>query len=480
MAAEHMTQGKLGGNLDEYATQKSIELLQKMVPPPETLIRALKYANALQAKEGFIPGAVLAPFVKRDIRAMDVNQQLAIPVTTPGHAMMMLITCTGHDSHGKKLYTIVHHNTGYGVEAYHYKRTLHGREKFQTGLVINDVNEDALCGPRSSFFSNVLALRPPSSKKLYEQIIPSLKGTIAPPSDNPRDWSHGQIGGSCTTFCGLSLIRSQLSHERYTEFREMGRLEMVLKSVRQIKSGWYSLTEQKIVTMDAVKKLEHSYERRHLEVPQELKETKRQLEAFFSPGVRRAAKLESCLFGLGRGRRKLNGVAFDAVEESGHMTPKDTADMVNMAFSLVRDGESSQASLDLAYGYFEKATHQFFKLLIQGKPRSSEEHAKWEGLALAMAQLKNHPLSADQMYFMAALCALIHLNMGDAKSPNVQQKFTKFYHQILSHVRALYPQAYTKRTYCDLVLTKSPFTEENRISTPDGMRRMKAAMLLAH
>ena len=115
MAAEHMTQGKLGGNLDEYATQKSIELLQKMVPPPETLIRALKYANALQAKEGFIPGAVLAPFVKRDIRAMDVNQQLAIPVTTPGHAMMMLITCTGHDSHGKKQYTIVHHNTGYGV-----------------------------------------------------------------------------------------------------------------------------------------------------------------------------------------------------------------------------------------------------------------------------------------------------------------------------------------------------------------------------
>ncbi len=274
MFAEHLARGNLSGNLTSFATAKTIKLLGKLENPPADLIQALSYAQRLCEID-------IAPkIIKQDIKNLAVGKSLAIPSSSSKHAMMLFITCTGIDESGKKIYKVVQHNQGAGIDNYHYRNVeTDGKLRFQTALELLDVTEEHLCREGSSFINQLLDNDQHGSvENLYEKILPQLKGRLAPPSLDQRLWGHGQIGGSCSALCVLSIVRSQLDKASYKTFRDLGRVEALLKSYRQIKSGWGNNSTQITVTLEIVRSLQHSLKKRKLELPDLLKTMKKQLK----------------------------------------------------------------------------------------------------------------------------------------------------------------------------------------------------------
>ncbi len=284
IAAEHLSQGSLSGNFTSAALARTITLLKKMESPPQDVLKALTYAHeSLKYHRS-------AKTIKNDIRNLEVGHSLAICSNSQPHAMILFITCTGIDGNGKKKYRVVQHNQGQGIENYHYQKTEShgGKKRYQTGLEIADVSEENLCSKEAPFISRLLRCKYfGSTKKLYEEILPLLKGKILPPSKDDRLWGHGQLGGSCTALCLLSLIRSQLPKDAYKEFRDLARVEVLLKSYRQIKRGWGNNTTQKMIALEVIKNMKKSLKT----LPNELKLVKAHLKKIEKPS-KRSRKIE--------------------------------------------------------------------------------------------------------------------------------------------------------------------------------------------
>ena len=477
-----MSQGNLSGNSDWDATERTLHVLQKMSHPPTSVIQALQYALKIQKNLLFKTG--IAHRVQRDVKKLEPGQSVAVPSSAKGHAMMMMITCVGKKPSGEKRYTVVQHNTGAGIANYHYyNRSMNGRPKYQTALEITDVSEEALCGHSSRFFSRLFALEESPVKKLYTKVIPLLRGTIAPPSSDPRLWSHGQIGGSCSASCGLSLIRSQLDRETFKEFRERSRIEMILESFQQIKEGGESSTDQKIVTLEVVRKLMHIYDRRGLPLPKELEETKKQLEEISSQSSQKIASFEKALLQKGLIKRTLHGQPFEVVDDgTGKLYGKDSADNINIAFSLIREGNFSQESLELAVKYIEKAVS-----LRTGLPCTQEENEKLLNIGFSMtSMLKDRPLTAEQMYVATAMTALAFDAIPTIReSRSIKKNLTElenFAVNLQNSFLALNKRAYDHRPILDsLILNQQDrlfgsSSSYQQIHTPSGMTYLKQRM----
>lgn len=284
VAAEHMSQGTLAGNNSRVACSQTIGLLEKMQPSSnnfQKVVEALKYAEKILNKVGGLipPYETVAKRVKKDIGSLKEGEFKAISSKGGGHATMMLIKCTKDNP---KTFELVQHNTGYGVNHYHYCRDLPGKKEYQTTLEITDISYENLCGKNSTFFRDLLKNGDPfiggDTDFLYNHIIPQLKGKIAPASDNNQLWSDGQIGGSCTARCNLSLIRSVVEPGEYKQFMDTARFEMLLRVYTQLKKGEYIPHVQKVVALEAIAKLEHSYEKRKLAFSENIKEMKSILE----------------------------------------------------------------------------------------------------------------------------------------------------------------------------------------------------------
>ena len=172
---------------------------------------------------------------EKNVSDLPEGQSLVMRASTRKHALILEITCTGVDSAKEKLYTVTVHNTGTGVVQYHPK----GKgNRYQTAYILENVSEERLCGSRSDFFSKLNLMAPVRNVNyLYEEVLPSLGGTLVEKPEDRRLWSHGQLGGSCTASSVLAFLRSRMTDQEFKQFRDVIRKETFLRMYRRIIEG---------------------------------------------------------------------------------------------------------------------------------------------------------------------------------------------------------------------------------------------------
>lgn len=401
--AEHMSQGKLAGNNPSIAIGKTIAILEKMNDPPKDLIHALTYARRISLAQhtstAFLVPTVIgvgasntitANVIKRDLKNLKTGKSLAIPCISPGHAMTLFIT---RQPDGK--FKVVQHNQGSGIGKFHYTKIDNaGKRLYQTALEIEDVEEENLCGVGALFIDLMLANSIPtvgSTDKLYQNIFPLLKGKIAPSIDDPRVWNPGQLGGSCTASSPLSLIRAQLDEDAYQEFRDIGRTEMVLKSFKQIKKGWGNNQVQKIVTLEVVKQLEGSLEKRAVPVPEELREMKKQLE-----GMHKTKRVKK-------------------------PPPKSLTQSLEYGFTVLKAGNFNDDSIQAAYPYINSQA-----------PLGENELKELVDFSKRLIKYcEGRPLTENQVYMMKEISSVLIDKIGASK------ELTKFHNSMRRRYNAI-------------------------------------------
>lgn len=392
-ASEHMAQGTLAGGPIHLAINLSVELLQQVNPPPTELIRTLQEVKEIN----FVAFDERAAAARERVQSLRLGQSVAISSSASRHAMIMMITCTAVDKHGKpEKYKVVQHNTGEGL-CYHYQRVENGKVKYQTALEIIDVSAKALCG--EDFFSALVSAAHRDPSLVYSRILPMLDGTIAPPSEDPRLWSHGQLGGSCYLSACLSLIRSQLDKRVYQQFRELGRLEVLLKFWTESKLIWDDSTVKKIVMLEIVRKLERSYQKRNVGLPQELQAIARQLETKEQPMDITSVQRE-LQAGIGSPMLLLNGIPIAAsIDAEGTIQGTSAADSLNLAFSLIKTDFQSEKALKIAVAYMRRSFDQLSVL---------KDVQHFIVVALKIAEFcTDRSLSVQQIVYFTELSLLI-------------------------------------------------------------------------
>lgn len=446
--AEHMSQGNLSGNSHVVALNKTLKVLKHMEPPKEesekkkfdNLIKALSYAEKvtgeLESPLNLLDSnSSLASSIKKDIAKLTPGESLAIPSDSRGHAMLMLITKQQDGT-----FKVVQHNEGEGINQFHYfKVGEDGKKRYQTALEIENVLPENICGEDSTFINQLLENRGKKTEELYTNVIPLLKGKICNPSNDPRLWSHGQLGGSCTTASCVSLIRSQLgspeNKEPFKKFREVGRSEMVLKSFEQIRSGWGNNAAQRTVTLEVVKKLEHSLQKQNRALPPELKEIKKQLEAMqkarsrsnlqpsFSSSTISSSGSELNASPLSRTSSTipplaqtappipttLNGIEIEVgMDKNNQIVSKRLADNVNIALTILRSGNFDDESIQEAQPYITQVMKAAEKAAEKTEPMSEAEIKTILDAGKLLADYcKDRPLTKEQIVVMAAFSGAI-------------------------------------------------------------------------
>lgn len=382
MHAEHMSQGELSGNSTPYAMKKTIGVLESMENPPKELIDAMKYGNKIASKLFFHPlyvasPALLAGSIKKDLQNLQPGQSLVIPSCSSGHSMVMMITRQANGN-----FKVVHFNKGEGINNFHYYRIdANGKRQYQTSFEIEDVKPENLCDPGAQFIEALLTQSQKSTESIYKKCLPMLGGRIAEPSSDPRMWSHSQLGGSCTVACCLALVKSQMNPESYKEFRNTGREQMVFKSFASIQSGWGNNTINRIVTLEVVKKLEHSYDKQDKKLPEELKKIKDSLQEMQKGSV--------------------TSVPLDA--NNRPLVGKNLSENISEALAILKKGNFDAQSLNSSYGFLQA-------MMNDRKIQSPEDLKSLFSISKSLIEYcKDRPLTKEQIVFMAAFASAISL-----------------------------------------------------------------------
>ncbi|MBA3815172.1 MAG: hypothetical protein H0X29_01360 [Parachlamydiaceae bacterium] len=260
IAAEHMSQGLLDGGYTWIATKKIIKILWKITPSDTVnkVISQLTYLYHIQkAVLDPTPINFLAQRVKDDIAKLEFKESILLPSNTWGHAMLLAVTCSGVFE-GRKKYKVVQFNEGNGLSAHHHQKVEDGNLWFQVGLKIKQIDGEELFGKKSHFIKDVLNYLFMGGKveKIYEEILPQLKGTYSNQSDNSRLWSLGQLGGSCTSSSLAAFIRAKFSESSFKEFQIVAKAESLLKLYSQIKRGCGSRSLRKLVSLEILRQLD--------------------------------------------------------------------------------------------------------------------------------------------------------------------------------------------------------------------------------
>lgn len=438
MHAEHMSQGSLSGNPTDIAIKKTIGLLKRLPSPPEDLLKSLTYAHKFRRNQ-------LKPAqVKEDIQKLKTGESLALTSNSKKHAMMLFITRTGEST-----FTVVQHNMGEMIGDYHYNLTdSTGKQRFQTALEITDVSQSDLTAKDAPFIERLIRCNNSgTTKELYESILPLLHGTIAPPSTDPRLWSHGQLGGSCSAAAPLALIRSQLSKEAYKEFRELGRLEMILKSYKQITTGWGNTATQKAVTLEAVKALEKSIAKRNQELPHALKTIKEKLET-----------------------KKQQPIKEPPV---GNL-----ADNLNHTLYILQKNRFSQEAIKSSRKYLERALEE------SSKPLTKSDLRKYVKIVNSLAKYcEDRPLTKDQIYMLTSIVTAIKnyerwFQTDKVFDKKLTHKINHLTYTLHSRFNALgLSTLHQNSVYDKYVSYLQQHYFANRQTTPPGMEAIRAKML---
>ncbi len=251
MGAEHMGRGQLSGNPISVAWEETIGLLKKLQDPSKKLLEAFEAGrsiwNRITSGESL---RVVASDIQKEFQQLEPGRSIAIPLKFCEHATAMMITCTGLDANGKKLFRIDHHNTGLGSEKHPQLKTAEGVELVQTEVSWLDLPEELLCSDESVFSQfllvSIVNTRGDMGRKNLELLYKLLDRIKRRADPDPKMWSIGQIGGSCSASCLKSLILSQLKPEEFSEFEKIAKTQLFYKALKIIKRGGGDATTRKI------------------------------------------------------------------------------------------------------------------------------------------------------------------------------------------------------------------------------------------
>lgn len=385
MGAEHISTG----SLPSASTSRTLAYLKSTPDIPPRLIAEFEFAHTIQRlrENSLYSKRMIQDRVRERVQELkppgpgeSEGESIAIPSSIEGHAMMMRIVCTGVDTSGKKIFKIVQHNTGLGIE-YHPNRMEDGQERYQTALEITDVPEEKLCGASSHFFQDLFDLgnqdvltrvrrilttcsqTDAEIKKLYEQILPQLGGIISPPSEDRRLWSVGQRGGSCTTSCGLSLIRSQLPNAQYRAFKDQIRLDILFKSIEDITRGDSSKSRKRL-TRELLLRLEQIIAKSASVASGEFQSVQREVEAMLENAPSPLPHLP----------------ALTAVSERQHVTSSQTRGQPHHVERVPLSGRNSpishlqEALKAVQRGHFDRSSLEKSLELIQAAQTQAAEN----------------------------------------------------------------------------------------------------------
>lgn len=435
VAVEHLGRGKFSGNPYQNSINHTLDLIRKMHPVPTKMEKALSYAQS-------VANGKTTQAIKADIKSLQVGESVLIPSVIPQHCMMMQVTCT-KDENGKKTYRIEHHNGGFGIDDYHYHKVEeNGKILFQTGLIIEEVPGENLFGDDSEFIQQILSAKDSNKGPyvmktvLYEKILPSAGGIVAPPNEDNRYWQPGQVGGSCTYSCIRSLLRANSSEEEYSHFEEYAAYELFLKSYEQIKSGEGNTTIRKIATLEMIKELEHRFVKKGTKVPEEILEARYQLEILHleTSSSKSRAQIEKNLKNSAKNKNiSLNNIALNkpalSLDKGKRLQSTDAVDNINIAFTILKEGEFSAEAFLAAEPYLSEAT--------QNKNSLSYDLNSVEKLQLLHKALSNYreenPITRQQFYYLTAISsaiAFVSSNLKNSDRLARTQKLNKFYEEV--------------------------------------------------
>jgi hypothetical protein len=431
LSAEHMSQGLLSGNTPSSATAATIDLCKRVEGFPSDITKALEYALSIQKKIPFISLKLLisllsiAKHVCQDVQTLKPGQSIAIPSNVFQHSMIMMITCIREDG-GEKKYRVVQFNTGYGSGQYHHRRINgQGKLQYQTGLVFDNVSEKSLCGDRSTFFRDLFSLSGLGSvHTLYTKVLTLLDGTIAPPSSDERLWSHGQLGGSCTTSCCLALIRANTEKDQYKRLRAQGRTEFLLKAYRQIKGGWAPLHITR-TALETLKKLQAQriggdelVEARYQIEQQLIRATKLTFKSIF---LRAIWTFLACI-----------------LHRQKHDSRVSTANTgLAKAFTRIRKGIYSQKHYISVAKSIALAMEKMSKTPIQ--PPSDNERKQIQKTVDAMVRFvhQSPALTRDEIYLLTFVFSSVKLMQNQGLKLQCKKEFNNGFNKIYSDFNAI-------------------------------------------
>jgi hypothetical protein len=477
MTAEHMSKGKLAGNYAVNALARTEELLNKMIPPVSSAKKKLiEDAYEIQASTSPVKKA------QKKIQQLEVRESLAIPLSFQNHAVMMVITCNGEEK-GKKMYTIELHNTGLGIDEYHYKKVdKNGRELYQTAFKIINIPEENLLGKKAIFLDKLLdrgditdKLIPivydkvgnsSSIKTLYEKIIPLAGGEIEHPSSDPVDWRPCQLGGSCSLSCIRSVLGTHFSPEENRRFEETARYELLLKTYKQIISGSGNSTTNKIVALEMVNEILYRHSNIGLHSP-ELVMIKQKLEAM-TPNK--------------------------AIVKSEPQFEVNIYNDLSLAFETFKKGNSSEESIQKTTSLLLKAQQSLNDLSQMPNSVSKEDLKKIEAFTDQIMNFrKDRPLNQQEIYLLAALSSLTRYAVGNLyNSVNKDEKNTKSTEQLYKLYHKLNPTYFSINREVNVLQLDSKFSSsplhgiiqkaqrdiygQQRDTTPAGMEKIRENM----
>lgn len=392
VAVEHMSQGDLANNPFIEALARTGKLLNKMQDPREEGSPP-RYPSSAKM-ETLLANArtcyMNIEITKKKVQELEIGESLVVPIHADMHGMMMVLTCTGLIN-GKKMYSIEQHNTGLGVNQYHYvKVDENGRRLYQTALRIVDVPQDNLFGKNASFFENVMGIDS-TVKMIYENFIPSAGGRIEDPSANEKHWSPMQLGGSCTASCLRSVMRSHLPPEENTLFEEVAKYELLLKTYKHIISGSGNSTSQKIVALEMVKEILHAHEKRGLAMSPELVTIQKRLEAMLP-------------------HKKIT-------KKSRPFSSENMFDNLSFAFTTLRNGRFSKKAIEQAQPCLIKSFQSIMSHLKSNSKIPEQDMEKFMAVSdQIIAFYKDRPLTNEEIYFMTAISTILECMAESTKS----------------------------------------------------------------
>jgi hypothetical protein len=225
-----------------YTLRPALEAVQHMKSGSEN-VKKLKglLQNMLFFEEHFdytgLTNGRLLELCKDSVKKLAVGQSIALPCTVAkiapniqrmemfgGHAMVAVIERTS------KGFSVTIHNGGEGSGKHYHKENARGL--VQTAYQIDEIGIPEVL----TFIDGIgklHALRPKNTTDiLYKELLPNLKGKPAPASNDPRVWSKGQTGNSCSGFSSRCMIKSVLSKQEFREF-EAHFLSLMVKELTQ-------------------------------------------------------------------------------------------------------------------------------------------------------------------------------------------------------------------------------------------------------
>ncbi len=409
MTIEHYSQGCLAGNSTFVALRRTRKLVSKIDMPHMQIIKNLM-VDAYSIRNTIFSREMKA---KNTIKNLKVGASTALSVLTRRHHVLMTVTRTA-DINGKKTFTIEVHNTGKGVENYHYQKLdKDGRRLYQTALRITNVPEKNLYGKNSQFFERLLEPGSHTTKTFYENILPLTGGEIDGPSPDERDWGTGQLGGSCTTQSLCSAISSHLPVEEHTKFKEFAAYELLLKTVRHIFTGSGNSTTQKLAALEMINEIQRTG--MLVSLPQELVVLKQRLitslqdKAKNSPLDKVKTKVQALILAQKKatiGTIILNNIPLSPTTsiEGNQLTSSDPLDSLNFALTILKD-KSPQKNF-VAYYLFLAGI-----CIIQmpkDSPVSQEFIKKFTKLSEQITDFHNKtPLGTKEIHFMLFIALLL-------------------------------------------------------------------------